>query len=92
MGDKCILNLLHTWAGVEVSEEDIKQAVSEVVEENKATILELRYRTNGRCSVLASDGFNNSILTYCLIMTTNFKLECTMHPFNFYRQLHSVDD
>ena len=32
--------------GVEVSEEDIKQAVSEVVEENKATILELRYRTN----------------------------------------------
>ncbi|TKY50847.1 Glutamine--tRNA ligase [Spatholobus suberectus] len=32
--------------GVEVSTEDIKQAVNEVVEENKATILELRYRTN----------------------------------------------
>ncbi|KAH1231116.1 Glutamine--tRNA ligase [Glycine max] len=32
--------------GVEVSIEDIKQAVNEVVEENKATILELRYRTN----------------------------------------------
>jgi len=41
------LNILHTWAGVEVSTEDIKQAVSEVVEENKSTILELRYRTNG---------------------------------------------
>lgn len=50
------------WAGVEVSTEDIKHAVNEVVEENKATILELRYRVNGRCSVLASDGFNNLIL------------------------------
>jgi len=58
-----LLNILHTWAGIEVSTEDIKQAVSEVVEENKATILELRYRTNGRCSVFAHDGFSNSILT-----------------------------
>jgi len=41
------LNISHTWAGIEVSTEDIKQAVSEVVEENKSTILELRYRTNG---------------------------------------------
>ncbi|KAG2401209.1 Glutamine--tRNA ligase [Vigna angularis] len=32
--------------GIEVSTEDINQAVSEVVEENKVTILELRYRTN----------------------------------------------
>ncbi|CAJ1977513.1 unnamed protein product [Sphenostylis stenocarpa] len=32
--------------GIEVSTEDIKQAVDEVVEQNKATILELRYRTN----------------------------------------------
>nr|P52780.2 RecName: Full=Glutamine--tRNA ligase; AltName: Full=Glutaminyl-tRNA synthetase; Short=GlnRS [Lupinus luteus]CAA62901.1 tRNA-glutamine synthetase [Lupinus luteus] len=32
--------------GVEVSTEDIKHAVDEVVEENKATILELRYRVN----------------------------------------------
>ncbi|KAF7808871.1 glutamine--tRNA ligase [Senna tora] len=32
--------------GVEVSEEEIKQTVNEVFEENKATIVELRYRTN----------------------------------------------
>ncbi|XP_050221501.1 glutamine--tRNA ligase, cytoplasmic isoform X1 [Mercurialis annua] len=32
--------------GVEVSEEDIKRTVNEVFEQNKASILELRYRTN----------------------------------------------
>lgn len=32
--------------GVEVSTEDIKKAVNEVFEENKASIIELRYRTN----------------------------------------------
>ncbi|KAK7398760.1 hypothetical protein VNO78_09932 [Psophocarpus tetragonolobus] len=32
--------------GVEISTEDIKLAVNEIVEENKTTILELRYRTN----------------------------------------------
>ncbi|KAJ6721158.1 GLUTAMINE-TRNA LIGASE [Salix viminalis] len=32
--------------GVEVSEEDIEQTVNEVFEQNKGSILELRYRTN----------------------------------------------
>ncbi|XP_021900855.1 glutamine--tRNA ligase, cytoplasmic [Carica papaya] len=32
--------------GVEVSEEDIEQTVKEIFEENKSTILDLRYRTN----------------------------------------------
>lgn len=33
--------------GVEVSVEEIEQAVNEVFEENKNVILEQRYRTNG---------------------------------------------
>ena len=40
---KCILS----YAGVEVSEEDIEKSVDEIFEENKAVILEQRYRTNG---------------------------------------------
>jgi hypothetical protein len=33
--------------GVEVSAEEIEQAVNEVFEKNKNVILEQRYRTNG---------------------------------------------
>jgi len=33
--------------GVEVSNEEIERTVGEIFEENKATILEQRYRTNG---------------------------------------------
>lgn len=40
-------NWILCWLGVEVSEEDIEHAVDEIFEENKAAILEQRYRTNG---------------------------------------------
>jgi hypothetical protein len=49
---------MHICAGVEVSTEDISRAVNEVFEENKASILELRYRTNGICSIYPSSGFS----------------------------------
>lgn len=56
---QCFIDVLKFFtyvAGVEVSVEEIKQTVNEVFEENKATIVELRYRTNGRCSILHSHG------------------------------------
>jgi hypothetical protein len=49
---------MHICTGVEVSREDISRAVNEVFEENKASILELRYRTNGICSISPSNGFS----------------------------------
>lgn len=41
--------IVYICAGIEVSTEDIEHAVNAVFEENKASILELRYRTNGIC-------------------------------------------
>nr|CAN77709.1 hypothetical protein VITISV_017112 [Vitis vinifera] len=37
-------------AGVDVSAEDVERTVNEIFEENKSTILEHRYRTNGQYS------------------------------------------
>lgn len=50
---------LHVWTGVEVSIEEIKQTVNKVFEEHKATIMELRYRTNGRCQLFLLKGSTN---------------------------------
>lgn len=61
-----ILCIYDICAGVEVSTEDIKHAVNEVFEENKASILELRYRTNGICTISPSNGFNNYDVCFCL--------------------------
>jgi glutaminyl-tRNA synthetase len=55
---KSVFNFMHICTGVEVSREDISRAVNEVFEENKASILELRYRTNGICSISPSNGFS----------------------------------
>lgn len=54
--------------GVEVSSEDIELTVNEVFEENKNTILELRYRTNGQCLILNYFGNNFTLIMACLIM------------------------